>query len=203
MGEDRAFDAVVVGSGFGGSVMAYRLEQCGQKVRLLERGRPWAPGSFPRTPYEFATAIWDPAHGSHGLLDVWSFRGLGALVSSGLGGGSLIYANVLLRKEDAWFKERPGPREPVAVLVPRPRAGLRRGREGDRADAVPAAPAGDHAEGDRLLRRREAAGIQDTEWPPLAITFSERGEELGRPFDKPSDERARRAALHVPARRRV
>jgi cholesterol oxidase len=34
---------------------------------------------------------------------VWSFDGLEAFVGSGLGGGSLIYANVLLRKDERWF----------------------------------------------------------------------------------------------------
>ena len=37
------------------------------------------------------------------MFNVWSFKGLGAVVSSGLGGGSLIYANVLLRKPEKWF----------------------------------------------------------------------------------------------------
>jgi cholesterol oxidase len=37
------------------------------------------------------------------MYNVWFFRHLGALVSSGLGGGSLIYANVLLRKDERWF----------------------------------------------------------------------------------------------------
>ena len=37
------------------------------------------------------------------MFNVWSFTGLGAVVSSGLGGGSLIYANVLLRKPERWF----------------------------------------------------------------------------------------------------
>src|SRR5688572_13527676 len=37
------------------------------------------------------------------MFNLWSFRGIGALVSSGLGGGSLIYANVLLRKDEKWF----------------------------------------------------------------------------------------------------
>src|SRR5690606_5540304 len=37
------------------------------------------------------------------IFDLWSFHGLDALVSSGLGGGSLIYANVLLRKDERWF----------------------------------------------------------------------------------------------------
>src|SRR5207302_7663486 len=75
-------------------------------VCVLERGKAWPPGSFPRTPLEFKRALWDPSKGLHGLYDVWSFRGLGALVSSGLGGGSLIYANVLLRKDKRWFAEQ-------------------------------------------------------------------------------------------------
>lgn len=37
------------------------------------------------------------------MFNVWSFRHLEAIVSSGLGGGSLIYANVLLRKDEKWF----------------------------------------------------------------------------------------------------
>ena len=33
------FDAVVVGSGFGGAVSAYRLAEAGRSVCLLERGK--------------------------------------------------------------------------------------------------------------------------------------------------------------------
>jgi cholesterol oxidase len=99
------YDAVVVGSGFGGSVTAYRLADGGAKVLLLERGKSYPPGSFPRTPRAFARNFWDPSDGLHGLFDVWTFKGLEALVSAGLGGGSLIYANVLLRKDEKWFEE--------------------------------------------------------------------------------------------------
>jgi cholesterol oxidase len=97
------FDAVVVGSGFGGSVTAYRLAEAGQRVCVLERGKAYPPGSFPRSPYRMRTNFWDPSAGLHGLFDVWAFPGISALVSSGLGGGSLIYANVLLRKDERWF----------------------------------------------------------------------------------------------------
>ncbi len=103
MAVEEAVDAVVVGSGFGGSVAAYRLADAGKRVVVLERGRAYPPGSFARTPTDLGTAFWDPSKGLYGLFDTWSMRGLESLVSSGLGGGSLIYANVLLRKDEHWF----------------------------------------------------------------------------------------------------
>ncbi|HKY45453.1 MAG TPA: GMC family oxidoreductase [Pyrinomonadaceae bacterium] len=104
MQNDR-FDAVIIGSGFGGAVMAYRLAEAGLRVCLLERGKPYPPHSFARAPYDLNKNFWDPSSGLFGLFNVWSFKGSGALVSSGLGGGSLIYANVHLRKDPKWFKE--------------------------------------------------------------------------------------------------
>jgi cholesterol oxidase len=97
------FDAIVVGSGFGGSVMAYRLAEGGLRVCLLERGKAYPPGSFPRSPYRMRENFWDPGEGLYGLYDFWSFHRIHALVASGLGGGCLIYANVLLRKDAEWF----------------------------------------------------------------------------------------------------
>ncbi|HSN44482.1 MAG TPA: FAD-binding protein, partial [Propionibacteriaceae bacterium] len=96
-------DAVVVGSGFGGSVAAYRLALAGRSTVVLERGQAYPPGSFARNPYEMARAFWEPKDKLFGLFDIRSFRKLEAIVSSGLGGGSLIYANVLLRKDERWF----------------------------------------------------------------------------------------------------
>jgi cholesterol oxidase len=102
-GTDSHFDTVIVGSGFGGSVMAYRLAEAGRRVCVLERGRAYPPGSFTRSPYRARESFWDPKRGLTGMYHYWSFKGIDVLVSAGLGGGSLIYANVLLRKDERWF----------------------------------------------------------------------------------------------------
>ena len=74
------YDAVVIGSGFGGAVAAYHLAANTRlKVLLLERGLPYPPGSFARTPREMSQNFWDPGAGLHGLLELWSFSHVRAL----------------------------------------------------------------------------------------------------------------------------
>ncbi|MGG5258338.1 GMC oxidoreductase [Phycicoccus avicenniae] len=87
-------DVVVVGSGFGGAVAAARLAQAGQDVVVLERGRRWAPGSFPRDPDLDAGWLWD--RGS-GLYDIRWLDRMAVVQAAGWGGGSLAYANVFAR----------------------------------------------------------------------------------------------------------
>ena len=174
------FDAVVVGSGFGGAVSAYRLAEAGLKVCLLERGKAYPPGSFARTPREMRHSFWDPTQGLHGLFDFWSFKGLDSLVSSGLGGGSLIYANVLLRKDERWFVQEdldrggweywPVNREDLDPHYDRAEAMLRPQR-------YPL----DHPPYDRTsktLEFRAAAERNGLDWflPNLAVTFGNEGE---------------------------
>ncbi len=103
MTSPQHFDAVIVGSGFGGSVTAARLAEAGWSVCLLERGKAYPPNSFPRSPLGMKHNFWHPSEGLHGMFDLWSFTGLDAVCASGLGGGSLIYANVFLRKDEKWF----------------------------------------------------------------------------------------------------
>ncbi len=103
--EDQdCFDAVVIGSGFGGSVAAHRLAELGaESVLVLERGRPYPPGSFVRRPWELRGVSWDPSRDHFGLLELLQFRHVTSVVSAGLGGGSLIYANVMLKKPPDTF----------------------------------------------------------------------------------------------------
>jgi cholesterol oxidase len=77
------------------------------RVLLLERGLPYPPGSFARTPRDMSLNFWDPGAGLHGLFEMWSFSRVRALVSSGLGGGSLIYASVMLPKPPESFGPDP------------------------------------------------------------------------------------------------
>ena len=72
---DEHFDAVIVGSGFGGSVMAYRLAQAGLRVCLLERGKAYPPFSFPRAPFKLRSNFWDQSDGLYGTHNVWLFKG--------------------------------------------------------------------------------------------------------------------------------
>ena len=101
--DEDIFDVVVVGSGFGGAVTAFRLVESGRSVLVLERGQPYPPGSFARTPPQVHRAFWDPDQGVHGLFELWRFSDLDVVVSSGLGGGSLIYANVMIPKDEETF----------------------------------------------------------------------------------------------------
>src|SRR5680860_51845 len=103
------YDAIVIGSGFGGSVMTYWLAEAGLNVCLLERGKAYPPGTFPRSPWRMKTNFWDPSEGLQGMFNIWSFKGIGGVVSSGLGGGSLIYANVLYRKPEETFQREGWP----------------------------------------------------------------------------------------------
>jgi len=90
------YDAVVIGSGFGGSVAACRLSQAGLSVALFERGRRYdGPNAFPRNFRDVGDG-WLWAH-RQGLFDVKEISEMTVVQSAAYGGGSQIYANVHLR----------------------------------------------------------------------------------------------------------
>ncbi|RMH62256.1 MAG: GMC family oxidoreductase [Bacteroidetes bacterium] len=188
---DTHFDAVIVGSGFGGSVTAYRLAEAGLRVCVLERGRPYPPGSYPRSPYEMSRNVWDPSEGLYGLFNVWSFRGIEAIVGSGLGGGSLIYANVHLRKDERWFV-REDRRQGGYEYWPVTRADLDPHYDQvERMLNVQRYPF-DHApyrHTPKTQAMQEAAGRLGLPWllPPLAVTFANEGRPPvpGEPIEEP------------------
>ncbi|MDQ3675462.1 MAG: FAD-binding oxidoreductase [Actinomycetota bacterium] len=87
---ERAYDAVVVGSGFGGGIAAYRLAERGWKVCVLERGRRFGPGDYQDRPEQAPRALWHPRHNPGGMFDLRIMRDVAVLTATGVGGGSLI-----------------------------------------------------------------------------------------------------------------
>ena len=99
------FDAVVIGSGFGGSVAACRMAEAGLRVLVLERGRRWAIADYPRLPNDDWIFDVDHPERQHGWIDVRLFPRIGVLQGAGVGGGSLIYANVFVEPEQFAFED--------------------------------------------------------------------------------------------------
>lgn len=93
--EQKILDYVIVGSGFGGSVSALRLTEKGYSVLVIEKGKRFDDLDFPRTNWEFWKYLWLPALRLHGILQISFLKGAMVLHGTGVGGGSLGYANVL------------------------------------------------------------------------------------------------------------
>lgn len=97
------YDVVVVGSGFGGAVTACRLAHAGRSVLVLERGRRWAPETYPRERNH--AWIWDQdrpeAH--NGWIDMRFMDDMWVAQGAGVGGGSLIYANISIDAKPSAF----------------------------------------------------------------------------------------------------
>ena len=109
--------AVVIGSGFGGSVASLRLAEAGIPVTLVERGRHWqyqGENSYPtlnglglhELRYDM---LWqEPGRiipGSTGMLQYHLGGSIGVGVGAGLGGGSLVYGGVLLQPRREVFEQ--------------------------------------------------------------------------------------------------
>jgi cholesterol oxidase len=103
---DRSYDVVVVGSGFGGGIAACRLAEAGKRVCVLERGRRFRGEDFAAEPSEAPSMIWHEKANPHGLFDVRLMRDVSVITAAGVGGGSLVYANVQLRAAPEVFDER-------------------------------------------------------------------------------------------------
>lgn len=88
------FDVIVIGSGFGGAVTACRLAEQGRKVLVLERGKRWLPSEYPAV--SNTNWFWREANPEkhHGWVDLRLFGDMSVVAGCGVGGGSLIYANV-------------------------------------------------------------------------------------------------------------
>ncbi len=99
------YDYVIIGSGFGGSVSALRLSQKGYKVLVLEKGKWFKKGEdFPKSNWDLRKWLWVPGLRFFGIMKITILRHVSILSGSGVGGGSLVYANTLPRPSHAFFE---------------------------------------------------------------------------------------------------
>lgn len=103
--EEHDYDYVIVGSGFGGSVSAYRLSQKGYRVLVVEQGRRWTPDNLPTTNWKFWDYLWRPFLKLKGFLSLRLFRHVMILHGNAVGGGSITYAQTLLVPPDSVWQD--------------------------------------------------------------------------------------------------
>jgi cholesterol oxidase len=100
-----SYDVVVIGSGYGGAVMAARLAP-GRRLAILERGREWMPADFPGALTD-ALAQFRSSATPLGLYDYRIGSTMDVFAGSGLGGTSLVNANVVVSADRDVFASFP------------------------------------------------------------------------------------------------
>jgi cholesterol oxidase len=97
------YDWLIVGSGFGGSVSALRLSEKGYRVGVLETGRRYRDEDYAKTTWNLRRFLWLPSLGLRGILRMTPFSDVFIVSGSGVGGGSIVYANTLYRASPEFF----------------------------------------------------------------------------------------------------
>ena len=100
------YDWLVIGSGFGGSVSALRLAEKGYRVAVLECGRRFRDEDFAESAWNLRRYFWSPRLGMRGIFRMTLFKDVFIVSGSGVGGGSLGYANTLYRARPAFFEDQ-------------------------------------------------------------------------------------------------
>lgn len=119
-----SFDVIIIGSGYGGSIAAHQLSRYqfnGQNkalnIAILERGRFYAAGQFPATFSELpghvcisAPGLSKPLGNPDALVDIRLTRDMTVVQGSGVGGGSLVNAGVMIQPDDGVFSRKGWPK---------------------------------------------------------------------------------------------
>ncbi|KAK3945806.1 cholesterol oxidase, partial [Diplogelasinospora grovesii] len=120
-----SYDVIVIGSGYGGGVAASRMARTGQSVCVLERGREKWPGEYPtgmRDSLEelhysgnfapgFTSGKLVEGGDPTGMFHLIFGKGQNAVVCNGLGGTSLMNANVFMEADKGTLAMKAWPPE--------------------------------------------------------------------------------------------
>ncbi|TKC92412.1 alpha/beta fold hydrolase [Trinickia terrae] len=169
------YDVLVVGSGYGGAIAASRMARAGRRVCLLERGREFAAGEYPSKAENALGTVQfnleDERRGSPlALIELHVNQEVNAVVGCGLGGTSLINANVALHPDARLWSD---PRWPAALRADQ--AGIEAGYARAVAMLQPQPWPADFPrlpKLDALERSAQALGMREAFYrPPITVTF--------------------------------
>src|SRR5581483_3003745 len=118
-----SYDVVIVGSGYGGAITAARIATAPlnprKSVCILERGREWPIGHFPDSLAKVSAETRNSLTNPLGLYDLLVFEDISVIKGSGLGGTSLVNANVAIVPDEEVFQLMSWPRSLTrAELLP-------------------------------------------------------------------------------------
>ncbi|WP_051469942.1 GMC family oxidoreductase N-terminal domain-containing protein [Fischerella sp. PCC 9605] len=177
------YTVVVIGSGYGGAIAASRLARAGQQVCVLERGKEFQPGEYPNQPTEAVKEMQvDLPGGKHigsrtGLYDFHINKDINVFVGCGLGGTSLVNANVSLRAEPRVFADPRWPkdlREDIDTLLAE---GYRRAEE--MLKPVPYPQDRPHVRKLQALEKSAQYLNEKFYRPPINVTFQDGVNHVG------------------------
>ncbi len=114
------FDVLIIGSGYGGAICAARLAMVRKphvRIGLIERGKEWIPGTFADTlrqitresRYTLLGPQKNTINNPVGLINAMQNDEVNVLSGNGLGGTSLINANVSIRPDRECFAQSQWP----------------------------------------------------------------------------------------------
>lgn len=171
-------DVVVVGSGFGGAATALRLTEAGHKVLVLEKGKRLSDDDLLRARKDPRAYLWEPGFGLRGFFWQRIFRHVGVIGANAVGGGSTVWAGVMLEPRDtfytdpSWSHLHEDWQTEFAPYIERA-AGMLGRVQSTHHDVMD----------DYLFASAKAVGAEDTFGPiPLAIYFGKEGITAPDPF---------------------
>ena len=176
------YTVVVIGSGYGGAIAASRMARAGQQVCVLERGKEFQPGQYPDTTPQVLSELQVDHPDRHvgpatGLYDVRLNGDIHVFVGCGLGGTSLVNANVSLRAKEPVLADPVWPaalREDLSTLV---EDGYSRAEEMLKPEPYPV----DFPSLRKLQALEQSASYLDKPFyrPPINVTFRDGVNHVG------------------------